>query len=131
MLTDLRLKFVFESQVNGIAIGINDRHNQLAKITNNQDSTVDVTVKFILPNCITFTVSNIPPGYNSVELQSCSLGGLELGKDILNKICHYTPSDTGTEIVSTRWWTDGKAKIDFYAQDWVQYHLLHGNKIVL
>jgi len=130
MLSDLKLVLGFDYTPRDLEIILYDRHGELARVVAQDLIESTINLKFSIPNQITFVISNLQSGPNLVKLKKCSLGGLELTQSILDQICMFTP--LGDEpIVTTNWWKDGKVIIDFFANNWVQYHLLYGNKIVL
>jgi len=126
----INLKLVIEcaSPVADLQITIQDRNNTLATVSSIVQPEIELDFKFLVPNQLTFVLTNLR---SSVVLKKCVLGGLELTPAILSQICNFTPAGASDSIVTTDWWQDGKVVIDFFAGDWVQYHLLYGNKIVV
>jgi hypothetical protein len=110
-------------------ISIRDRQNVVADnivFSNDQTQTVSFDIDF--PNRLFFDVL-IPQG-NKIQLNQIILSGLELNAHILDQICNFQPIGSDTITVTRFWNQSGTVFIDFFAQDWVQYHLLYGNKII-
>ncbi|WP_353480122.1 hypothetical protein [Haliscomenobacter sp.] len=112
-----------------LQITIHDRTSILATVSNISQIETELNFKVLVPNQLTFVIEH--SGSNPVILKKCSLGGLEIVTSMLNQICNFTPLGASDPIVTTNWWQDGKVVIDFFAGDWVQYHLLYGNKIIV
>ena len=64
-----------------------------------------------------------------VHLKSMSLSGLSLTDYIIDQICSYQPVTSNAVTVTRSWYQTGTVSIDFFAPDWIQYHLLYRNKI--
>ena len=127
MDTDLKLILECVTPSAGLQITLYDRTGILATVSDISQIETELSFKVSVPGQLTFVIEN--SNSNPVTLKKCSLGGLELATSILNQICNFTPSGASEPIVTTNWWQDGKVVIDFFAGDWVQYHLLYGNKI--
>jgi len=129
MYIDLKLILECVTPSTGLQITIHDRSSILATVNNISQIETELNFKVLVPNQLTFVIAN--SSSNPVTLKKCSLGGLEIATSILNQICNFTPLGASDPIVTTNWWQDGKVVIDFFAGDWVQYHLLYGNKIIV
>ena len=129
MHTDLKLILECVTPSTGLQITIHDRTDILATVNDISQIETELNFKVSIPNQLTFVIEN--SNSNTVTLKKCSLGGLEITTSMLNQICNFTPSGASEPIVTTNWWQDGKVVIDFFAGDWVQYHLLYGNKIIV
>lgn len=129
MDTDLKLILEYVTPSAELQITIHDRTSILATVGDISQLETELTFKILVPNQLTFVIEN--SNSNPVTLKKCSLGGLEIPTSILNQICNFTPLGEADPIVTTNWWQDGKVVIDFFAGDWVQYHLLYGNKIIV
>jgi len=130
MLTN-KLHIVFEcadlSQL--CSISIRDRQNVVSdNIVFDHCQTQTVSFDIDFPNRLFFDLS--VPQNNNIRLNQIILSGLELNARILDQICNFQPTGSSDTITVTRSWNQsGTVFIDFFAQDWVQYHLLYGNKI--
>lgn len=131
MHTNLKLVLACATPSAGLQITIHDRNNILATVNNISQTESEVNFKFSVPNQLIFVISNSSSIPTTCILKKCSLGGHEFPPSMLNQICNFTPSNSTDSIVTTNWWQNGKAVIDFFAGDWVQYHLLYNNKIIL
>lgn len=128
MRIDFMLELDFDSRDTNACILLASRQEHIATITPGKNIKLDF--EFSVPNQLTFVLTNLGP-QASVVLKKCSLGGLELSQNILYQICNFVPVSTNEPLVTTKWWEDGKVTIDFFAGDWIQYHLLYGNKITV
>lgn len=109
-------------------ISIRDRQNIIAdNIAFDTSQAPSVSFDLEFPNRLFFDLS-IPQG-SVVKLNQIVLSGLELNVCILDQICNFQPTNSDTITVTRTWDQSGTVFIDFFAQDWVQYHLLYGNKI--
>ena len=129
MKVDFKLVLEFVSDTHNACILLSDRQESIATIYPSKKD-IELCFKFSVPNQLTFVLNNLGP-QTMVALKQCWLGGLELPQSILNQICSFAPASTNESLITTQWWEDGKVKIDFFAEDWVQYHLLYGNKITV
>lgn len=112
-----------------LAISVLD-HDQLLDFTKSNQLHVACSTKIQLPAQLKIVISGCEPN-QSVECNKLVLGGLLLSNSILNQVCQFTAdSDCKTPTVTTRYYSDGIISIDFFAADWIQYHLLYGNKII-
>ena len=127
MLTDLELTLEFAQVNTPIHLCIADRHKIFYEIKEIETSQVDVKHKIQMPNQLTFNISNLGPG-QYIKLKHMALGGLALPFSIIEQICINIDTD-GNRRVMPIWYTNGLVKIDLFASDFVQYHLLYNNKI--
>ena len=130
MLTDIKLILEFDHVSKNMCVTIHDRDRLVAEISEIDNSVVELNFKFSIPNQLLFHVKQLGSEAASVSLKKITLGGLDLTPKILDQICNYTPVNLDKSIVTTTW-QQGKVNIDFFAADWIQYHLLYGNKIIL
>lgn len=129
MHTDLQFVLEFSHAPDGIKINLKDRHGFLIDLHNSIQPRVELNFKVLLPNKLIFTLENPYPTTRFVNLKKCCLGGLELPPSIMNQICSFTRYQNNQNSITTHWDSDGEVIIDFFAADWVQYHLLYNNKI--
>ena len=130
MLTDIQLILEFSHVSKNMCITIHDRNQLVAEISEINNSVVGLNFKFSVPNQLLFNINQLGSKSSSVSLKKITLGGLDLTPKILDQICIYTPVNLDKSIVTTKW-QQGKVSIDFFAEDWIQYHLLYSNKIIL
>jgi hypothetical protein len=129
MHIDLALVLEFSHPSDNTQVILEDRRGQLAEIVSSNDPQVKINSKFLLPNQLRFILKNINFQSASVTLKSLILGGLPLPQHIIEQICCFTPINSTHSIFLPCWNQEGEVTIDFFAGDWVQYHLLYGNKI--
>jgi hypothetical protein len=131
MLTNnLTLTFCSEKRSHDLAITLKDRNNTIINtITFEDDTKKSTTFDLSFPNTLKIKLTNAADGNFSVHLESVKLSGLYLTDQILDQICHVHFLDSDTTLVSRTWNQSGVISIDFFAADWIQYHLLYGNKI--
>jgi hypothetical protein len=129
MNIDLKLLLEFENFPTGMYIAIHDRNSEMARIDSLHEYKNEILLKISLPNQVKIMLVTTGEKSCSIKLDSLVLGGLRLPKNILDQICRFTPSNSDSEFIVTNWWSEGVVYIDFFAADWVQYHLLYGNKI--
>lgn len=129
MLTN-KLNIVFEctNLDNSCTISIRDRQHAITNdIVFGNDQTHTVLFDLDFPNRLFFDVTI--PQDNTIRLKQIILSGLELNTFTLDQVCNFQPIGA-TDITVTRvWGQSGTVFVDFFAQDWIQYHLLCGNKI--
>jgi hypothetical protein len=130
MPTDIKLILEFSHVSTNMCVTLQDREQLIAEISKVDDLVVELNFKFSIPNQLLFHIKQLGSEAASVALKKITLGGLDLTPNILDQICNYTPVNLDKSIVTTMW-QQGKANIDFFAADWIQYHLLYGNKIIL
>ena len=130
MFTDLKLILEFSHQPDNMFVTVSDRNGLIADISSIGDLLVELNFKFSIPNQLLFDLKKLGSPPASVTLKKVILGGLELTPNILGQICQFIPVGSDNPIVMPTW-QEGKVNIDFFAEDWVQYHLLYGNKIII
>lgn len=81
------------------------------------------------PNQLSFTIQNRLPDHWA-EVEEMWVGSLKLPKSIITQIFLCTDQDNNTKITSY-WKNNCVITVDLFAGDWVQYHLLYGNKILV
>lgn len=125
---DTNLEFVFsaEQPQKNLQLVVSDRDGPLDQDVKLDGKHIIIKCKILLPNNANIKISGLdnPP----LQLESCRLGGLLMSKAMIDQICIFYP-DNGDRIVTPNWWTNGNVNIDFFSPDWVQYHLLYGNRI--
>jgi len=129
MLSDIKLQLEFVTWPETMSLMIRDRDQILVPCHRPDESlrTFDFNISF--PNQISFVLENNAASPRPVRLISLILGGLALPKHILDQICRYQNHDTGQEIITTDWITSGTVVIDFFTSNWIEYHLIYGNRI--
>jgi hypothetical protein len=129
MNIDLALVLEFSHPSDNTQVILEDRYGQITKTILSNDSRVELNFKFSVPNQLRFILKNINSEGSSVTLKSLILGGLPLPQHIIEQICCFTPINSTHSSVLPCWYQEGEITVDFFAGDWVQYHLLYGNKI--
>lgn len=124
---DLVMELSTDVATKSIEILVNDRYHLLENTVATTPLTkLDIKIKF--PNTLKIYL-NIPDTLvRPIRLEKLSLGGLALAENVLDQICQYTPAGSNDVLVTRDWHKSGSISIDFFAADWVQYHLLYGNK---
>lgn len=127
LINKLNLSFECDHLESSCCIFIRNRQDVINNIifTDKTEQTIAFDMSF--PNRLFFDLS-IKDG-NSIRLTKLILSGLPINENILDQICIFQSQDSDTTIVTRQWTQSGNAFIDFFAQDWIQYHLLYGNKI--
>jgi hypothetical protein len=112
-----------------VTFAVRDRKQILIESTpfNNLCQSCNFNLEF--PNTLFIDVTSKGPEAVSIEIKSITLGGLKLSDKILNQICIFKPLDSNDSTVTRNLFCPGIVSIDFFAQDWIQYHLLYGSKI--
>ena len=111
-----------------INISIHDRHQLIKDVSIFGTTLFDFDFKLKFPNELKICLGG-PNTYNTpVRLEKLSLGGLALSETVLDQICQYTQTGSEQMLFLRNWPSNGSVKIDFFASDWVQYHLLYRNK---
>jgi len=127
---NLTLTFCSEKRSHDLSITLKDRNNtRINTITFEDDTKKSTTFNLSFPNTLKIELTNTADGNFSVHLESVKLSGLYLTDQIVDQICHVHFPDSDTTLVSRTWNQSGVISIDFFAADWIQYHLLYGNKI--
>lgn len=86
---------------------------------------ITITGKINLPNKITLSLKNFHGSF--IKLQKIQLGTIDIPSQKLSQICNFTDSH-GNSFISSYWKTPGTISIDFFSADFIQYHLINGNK---
>lgn len=131
MLTNrLALTFCSSRAIHDLSLSLKDRHHTLINRVFFDDS-IQQSVMFDLafPNTLLIKVENKPDNGASIYLAKMSLSGLSLTDNILDQICQYRALGSDHIMITRSWHRTGTIKIDFFASNWIQYHLLYGNKI--
>jgi hypothetical protein len=81
------------------------------------------------PNTLYIDIVNNTGDATLIKIKNITLSGLRLTDEILNQICNFKESATETTTVTRNITGTGEVSIDLFAEDWIQYHLLYGNKI--
>lgn len=116
MLTSLKLHLEGTADVK-----ICDRTGLLTDFQCRQQAVIQEKIE--LPNRLTFNINT----HGSLELKELWLGNIKLPQWILYQICTFTNIDN-TDKITTFWNSPGTVSIDFFAPDFIQYHLIYGNK---
>jgi hypothetical protein len=101
----------------------------LGRFTFDDNTQKSTTFDLAFPNTLVIELKNNTDENFVVHLKSVKLSGLHLSTHIVNQICQFRAFGSTHKIVSPTWHQSGIILIDFFAQDWIQYHLLYGNKI--
>ena len=127
MLTDLELTLEFAQVGQPIQLCIADRHKIFYELTKIETTQVQIKQKIQMPNQLTVTIRDMSPGQH-IKLTQMALGGLGLPFSIIEQICISVDTDNNERVMPI-WYANGLVKIDLFASDFVQYHLLYNNKI--
>jgi len=122
MITNIELLLKIGST--DTSITVTDRYdNILQTIYGTQEILLEN--KIDLPNSLNLLINN--PTNSFVHLQNLWLGGIKLSESILCQIGNFTDTKSNSTY-TTYWTTSGKATINFHSNDFIQYHLINGNK---
>lgn len=127
MLTNIQL--VLDIPTSAIDIGLSDRHGQLnykKLVQDNNEVKFNFGINF--PNQLIFSINGVLPG-QCVQVKEMWVGTLKLPESIVCQIFSFV-DHSGSEMIVHRWPSNGTATVNLFAEDWVQYHLLYGNKIL-
>ena len=114
-----------------LSLLLSDRFGSLVNNLTFVDHTENsVTFDILFPNTLYIEIKNTSQTHHTIHLKDMTLAGLPLPDQILDQICIYRASDSDSDMVTRYWCRNGIVKIDFFASDWIQYHLLYGNKII-
>jgi hypothetical protein len=123
MLTNIKL--LLEIGSDSTRIIVSDRHkNVLQTIYNVQEVLIENKIEF--PNTLTLAIDN--PTGTFIKLKDLWLGGIKLPKNVLYQIGNFTDTKSNSTY-TTYWTTSGTATINFHSNDFIQYHLIYGNKL--
>ena len=122
MLTNIKLLLKIGST--DTSITVTDRYDNILQ-TIHDAREILLENKIDLPNTLTLLINN--PTNSFVQLQDLWLGGIKLPKSILEQVGNFTDTKS-TSTYTTYWTTSGKATINFHSNDFIQYHLINGNK---
>ena len=100
----------------------------LDKIIFSDNTQKSTTISIPFPNTLYIDIENTQDD-TFVQIESMFLSGLAIPKHIIDQIFYFTKLESSDTTVITSWVGNGVVKIDFFAADYVQYHLLYGNKI--
>lgn len=124
MLTKINL--TFESTVDApVALEFLDRTGKIAAASI-LPGCLEINFDISFPNRLRIQITGIRSG--AVRLNRACLGLLELPKSIIQQICIFQATDTNAPTVTPNWHTNGEVCIDFFANNFIEYHLLYGNR---
>lgn len=122
MLTNIKLLLKIGST--DTSITVIDRYDNILQ-TIHDAREILLENKIDLPNTLILLINN--PTNSFVQLQDLWLGGIKLPKNILEQVGNFTDTKSNSTY-TTYWTTSGKATINFHSNDFIQYHLINGNK---
>lgn len=126
--TELKLLLEFQSIDDPMHVILNDQYGTLADIKNITTNQIQIITKITFPNTLSFQLHN-HTNNNFVTLKQLWIGGIELQKNILDQICLFQPTNQNKTTITTNWHNNGIVNIEFFAPDFIQYHLIYNNKI--
>jgi len=109
---------------------IRDKHQTFVEnvtFNNCNQQTISLDIKF--PNTLFVDIvidDNIP---SFIYLEKLTLAGLALSDHVMEQICIFSSESSNETKVSRTWNQSGTVLFEFFALDWIQYHLLYKNKI--
>jgi hypothetical protein len=107
-----------------------DRDDKILHTLNfNVSETKGVTIDVPFPNTVFINIADHQKHGVDIRLESLILSGLPLPDHILDQICSFCADDDTSSSVTRSWHRNGKVTIEFFAMNWIEYHLLYGNKI--
>lgn len=130
-MTPIKVELTFEfDNCCGTTIELYNRDQFLAVVDQSVNSCVHCAVQVVFPGQLHMKISNLSGQSGSCTLSAVCIGGLNIPSNKLATLC-YTVDETGTGVWMPQAYTDATITLDFFAKDWIQYHLLIGNKIEL
>jgi hypothetical protein len=121
MVTNIKLKFGFGNGL--VKFTINDHYKTVAIVSGSNESIM-IKEKIEIPNTLEFNISHCENSY--LKILQIWLGGVEIPGWFLNQICNfYVDND---KSITTYWNKPGLVKLEFFSPDFIQYHLIYGNK---
>ena len=127
MLSNIKILLEFHSTNDPMHLTLTDRNGILVDIKNiaTEQHLINTNVNF--PNTLTFNLSN-HSNNKYIKIKQLWIGGLEIPKHILEQICVFRPENQ-PEMVITDWYNNGQVVIELFTTDFIQYHLMYGNKL--
>lgn len=128
MLDKTKITMIIERSNCDIQCKINANDQLKYQCLQSQDLILHINFEVILPTQMTIQVSNM--GINGcVKINQMSVGPLTLSDYTLSQIFIHDNGD-GQTRVGTVCTNNGKIAVDFFAPDWVQYHLSTRNQFL-
>ena len=131
MLTNsLTITFRSQKLCNDLILFLKDRnHRIIDQVVFGNNTQKSTTFDLSFPNTLYIEIEN--RGHNNflIHLEKIKLSGLSLPDQIIDQICQFRQTGTDVTTISRSWNQLGTVSIDFFASDFIQYHLLYGNKI--
>lgn len=130
MHTKLTIALEFTDCCN-VTVDVYNREQMLTQIYQADNTLANTTVNFVFPGQLNIKINNLTNQTGSCKLQSLTLGGLDISTEKLDTLCFTTENETSTGVWVREAYKDSTITVDFWAKDWIQYHLLIGNTIEL
>ena len=127
--SSIKIQIEFVSFPQTLDLSIYDRNCHLGTVSDCRERIMVFTSNLEFPNQLRIELSSSNATPKSAKLLSLDLGGLFLPKNILDQICQFCPTGSDHPMITTEWHSEGTVIIDFFANNWIEYHLLYGNKI--
>lgn len=113
-----------------IVLTFTDRdHTILQTVSFDVSGIQCATMDIPFPNTVLIKIANHQGHDFDIQLESLTLSGLALPNHILDQICFFCANNGTNSTVVRSWHRAGTVTIDFFALNWIEYHLLYGNKI--
>jgi len=114
-----------------ISVVVRDRSNTIVSLQPFTEQIKVLDFNIVFPNSLFIDIYNDQPQPMLIELTGLKLSGLSLPIRILDQICQFKSRPQENHVITRKWHSEGLVQIDFFAPDWIQYHLLYQNKIEL
>ena len=127
MLIDVVIGLEHVNHPHVMSVQVRDRQNILQPLLTVTDPRFEIPIKVVFPSRISIGLTSLHDKA-STRLHFLRVGGLLMPDKKLDEISLFTTSQ-GKELFTRDWFTQGSVSIDFFAANWIDYHLLHGNRI--
>lgn len=130
MLTDIIIRLHCQDWAPVQSINFLGRRSHMGVLVaeNMMTSSIEHECKLAFPEKLHIAIDMLPSQTSKIHLAAMKVGTIWLSDAVLSQICRYQPINQPA-LITRDWFTSGSVIIDFFAGDWVQYHLLYGNKI--
>jgi len=128
MLTNFKICVECSHNDGSISLEISDRNAVLHTVNNICQTQTEIDFQVTFPNRLTIKIDTGVHGDRWVKVYKVKIGTLEVPKHIYCQIFNFC-SLNGATLITDFWHNSGVVTVDLFAKNWVQYHLLYGNKI--
>lgn len=139
-LSKIDITFEFGLSNGSMTLNISEPYRHIKLLHNIKSPIVNMSFDVEFPTVLVFDISNKDPNHDTVvdsqgnivsdkfvKVKSIRVGNVPVGEGLLFNMCKYFPEFRKESVNDTFWAFNGRAVVEFSADNFIHWHLAQNN----